>query len=74
MKAHRKKVVRCQWPGCSSSATTVLYRQTTAEEREQTTVNTARGVTWAHLVEFRVCGDHVKHAQAEYPHTANKEP
>lgn len=59
---------------CISGAITVLCRQTTAEERKQTTVNTAQGVSWAHLVEFRVCGDHVKQAQAEYPHIANKEP
>jgi len=74
MNANRKKTVRCQWPGCSSGATTVLYRQTTPEEREQTTVNTARGVSWAQLVELRVCGDHIREARAEYPHIANKEP
>ena len=67
-------MVKCQWPGCANSATTVLYRQTTAEEREQTTVNTARAVSWAYLVEFRVCNDHVKQAQGEYPYIANKEP
>jgi hypothetical protein len=74
MKTRRKKVVACQWLGCSSSASTVLCRQTTAEEREQTTVNTARSVSWAQFVELRVCGDHITEAQAEYPHVANKEP
>jgi hypothetical protein len=74
MNASRRKVVRCQWSECSNTPTRVLYRQTTAEEREQTTVNTARGVSWAQFVELRVCEQHIKQAQAEYPHIANKEP
>src|SRR5690242_1601328 len=70
----RKKVVTCQWPRCSNAATTVLYRQTTAEERAETTVSTARGISWAQFVELRVCRDHISQARHEYPHVANKEP
>lgn len=65
---------KCQWPRCNNNATKVLYRETSAEEKAQTTVYTARGVSWAQFVEFRVCDDHLEVAKFKYPHVANKEP
>lgn len=65
---------KCQWPGCKKDAMKVLYRDTTPEEKAQTTVYTARGVSWAQFLEFRVCDTHLEVAKFEYPHVANKEP
>lgn len=65
---------KCQWPNCTTNATKVLYRDTTDEEKDQTRVFTARGVSWAQFVEFRVCDDHLELAKFKYPYLANKEP
>lgn len=65
---------KCQWGKCLNNAIKVVYRETTEEEKERTRVFNERGVSWAQLVELRVCDDHLQEAQNEYPFIANKEP
>jgi hypothetical protein len=67
-------VHKCQWPNCTNNATKMLYRETSEEERAETMVFTARGVSWAQFIEFKACDDHVEVAKLEYPHMANWEP
>ena len=64
----------CQWGHCTSTATKVVYRELTNDEKEASTERHRQGATWDQFAEIDVCDEHLKDAQVEYPHIANKEP
>ncbi len=65
---------KCEWNNCTNDADKVVYRMSTDEEREKSSIFSERGGSFTTMLEISVCNDHLEEAQKEYPHIANKTP
>lgn len=64
--------MKCQWNECANKSDKVIYRYATKEEQHERHIYNVS--TRTVLVEIGVCDSHLKEAQKEYPHLAEKQP
>ncbi len=62
---------KCQWTECTNKTDKIIYRYATQEEQKARLIYNVS--TRTVLIEIGVCEQHLKEAQKEYPHIAQKQ-